>query len=278
MTDIGVSDEHDHNFAWSVPTRLGTSAELRDGAMVGDVRSLPATTVHGAMRVSAVVFFVDAVGGIAIDTDPDTWSFTSDLSVRLPAVAAPERILGRADVLRVGRRSATVAVPLTHPNGDDLGLGLEAFARVPRRDTDPPKPDIDRVMLAEVWAEVTPLDVPLREAAGLRVIDAATGVVELALRADLLNPAGALQGAMVALVAEAAAEELATATIGSPQVVTDIDIRYLAQTRRGPVQTRARFIGPPADGSIVVDIVDVTADKLVTIVTLRTHPAPLPEG
>ena len=274
VTDIGVSDEYAHDFEWSVPSRLGTSAELRDGIMVGDVRSLPATLVHGALRVSAVVFFVDAVAGIAIDTDPEMWAFTSDLSVRLPVVPAPERIVGRADVLRVGRRSATVAVPLQLPGGEDLGLGLVGFARVARREGDPPKPDIDRMGLAEVWAGVAPLDVPLREAAGVRVLDAASGEVELALKPDLLNPAGALQGAMVALVAEAAAEELATAAAGSPQVVTDIDVRYLAQSRQGPIRSRSRFIGPPSDGSIAVDLVDVTLDKLVTTVTLRTHPAP----
>jgi acyl-coenzyme A thioesterase PaaI-like protein len=275
MTDIGASSTFAREDGWPVPARLGMTAELRDGVMTGELQRLDATVVHGALRASAVVYLVDAVGGIAIDTDPDMWSFTSDLSVRIPAGPAPEQILARADILRVGRRSATVAVPLTLPDGEELGVGLTGFARVPRRDTDPPKPDIDAVMLAEAWAAIPPLDVPLREAAGLRVVDASIGVVELALRPDLLNPAGALQGAMVALVAEAAAEELATATIGSPQVVTDIDVRYLAQARQGPLRTRARFIGPPADGSLVVDIIDPSLDdKLVTVVTLRTRPAP----
>ena len=171
MTDIGVSDEFAHDFAWSVPSRLGTSAELRDGVMHGDIRSLPATLVHGAIRASAVVFLVDAVAGIAIDTDPEMWSFTSDLSVRLPAVPAPERILGWADVLR-GAPVGDGGGSAPPPGGDDLGLGLVGFARVPRRDTDPPKPDIDRMGLAEVWSRITPLDVPLREAAGVRVLDA----------------------------------------------------------------------------------------------------------
>ncbi len=273
MTDIGISDEFAH-FNWTIPTRLGTMAQLRDGVMTGEVRSLPATMVHGTLRMSAVVFLVDAVAGIGIDTDPDMWSFTSDLSIRLPVVAAPERILARADILRVGRRSATVSVPLTLPDGTDLGLGLLGFARVPRRDGDPPKPDIDLVKMVEAWTRVPPLDVPLREAAGVRVLDAAAGEVELELRKDLLNPAGALQGAMVSLVAEAAAEELVTAALGSPHVVTEIDIRYLAQGRQGPLRTRARFIGPPADGSVVVDIVDTSLDKIVTVVTLRLRTPP----
>lgn len=275
MTDIGVSDEFDRSFEWSVPSRLGASVELRDEVMVGALRSLPATLVHGALRASAVVFLVDAVAGLVVDADPDMWSFTSDLSVRIPSVPAPERVLARADVLRSGRRSATVSVPLSLPSGDALGVGLIGFARVPRRDTDPPKPDIDVSRLAEVWAGVVDLDEPLREAAGVRVVDASRGEVELALRPDLLNPAGALQGAMVALVAEAAAEDLASHATGAPQVVTDIDVRYLAQARQGPLRTRTRFVGPASDGSVVVEIVDVGLDaKLVAIVTLRTRPAP----
>jgi acyl-coenzyme A thioesterase PaaI-like protein len=275
MTDIGASEAFAREDGWPVPARLGMTAEFADGVMVGELRRLPETMVHGALRACAVVYLVDAVAGIAIDTDPTMWSFTSDLSVRMPAVPAPDRIIGRSDILRVGRRSATVAVPLTLADGTEIGIGLSGFARVPRRDTDPPKPDLSQVMRPEAWTSIPPLDVPVREAAGLRVVDAAAGIVELVLRPDLLNPAGALQGAMVGLVAEAAAEELATAALGAPQVVTDIDIRYLAQSRQGPLRTRARFVGPPADGSILVDIVDATLDKLVTTVTLRTHPAPL---
>jgi acyl-coenzyme A thioesterase PaaI-like protein len=274
MTDIGAGQAFANEGGWPVPARLGMTAELRDGVMVGELRRLAETMVHGALRACAVVYLVDAVAGIAIDTDPTMWSFTSDLSVRMPSMPAPELLVGRSDILRVGRRSATVAVPLTLTSGDEVGLGLSGFARVPRRDTDPPKPDLSLVMRPEAWAGIPPLDVPVREAAGLRVVDAGAGVLELVLRPDLLNPAGALQGAMVALVAEGAAEELATATIGAPQVVTDIDIRYLAQSRQGPLRTRTRFVGPPSDGSLVVDIIDTSLDKLVTVVTLRTRPAP----
>ena len=39
---------------------------------------------------------------------------------------------------------------------------------------------------------------------------------------------------MVALFAEAAAEELASARFGIPAVVTELDLRYLAQTGDGP--------------------------------------------
>ena len=59
-----------------------------------------------------------------------------------------------------------------------------------------------------MWEDPPFLDKPLREEAGVEVLDASAGVVGEVVP-ELLNPAGTLQGAMVALVAEAAAEELA---------------------------------------------------------------------
>lgn len=274
MTDIGVTSEL-ASHGWTIPSRLGTNAEITPAGVVGTLTRYPTTMVAGALRMAAVVFLVDAVAGITLDTDPDAWSFTSDLSVRFPAVAAPETIVATAVVLREGRRSATAAVPLCLGDGTPFGIGLSGFARVPRRPDDPPKPSIDLSHLGELWAGIPPLDLPLREATGIRVLDASRGEVELVLRPDLANPAGALQGALVSLVAEVAAEELAGAVLGSPQVVTEIDIRYLAQARTGPVRSRSRLIGPPTDGSVLVDLLDAGLDgKHLATVTLRTRPAP----
>ena len=57
------------------------------------------------------------------------------------------------------------------------------------------------------------------------------------------NPNGTLQGGMVALLAESAAEDLLEARFGEPVVVTDLDIRYLARAEHGPVRTSCRLIG-----------------------------------
>ena len=53
------------------------------------------------------------------------------------------------------------------------------------------------------------LDRPLREEAGIVVLDPSAGALEMQVTPEFRNPAGTLQGAMVALFAEAAAEELA---------------------------------------------------------------------
>ncbi len=274
MTDIGPNPSLDEIVAEYIPARLGTTLDLSGPGLVVSQWANPATTIHGAMRAAAVVFLVDAAAGIALDRDPEMWTFTSNLSVRMPAIAAPTQLLARSITLREGARSSTVSIPITLPSGEQVGLGLASFARVPRRPDDPPKFALNLEELAESWADVAPLDRPLAEAAGIEVIDAAAGTVEVALEPKLLNPAGALQGAMVGLVAEVAAEEMVAAAVGRPQVVTDLDIRYLTQARQGPIRTRSVFVGPPCDASVVVELVDTSLDKVVTVVTLRTHDAP----
>ena len=66
------------------------------------------------------------------------------------------------------------------------------------------------------------------------MLDPLAGALEMPVTPELRNPAGTLQGAMVALLAEAAAEELVSARFGLPAVVTELDLRYLAQTGDGP--------------------------------------------
>src|SRR5204863_439635 len=112
--------------------------------------------------------------------------------------------------------------------GDDepLGLGYAGFNRQARREGDHPNPDIDEA--ARRWGRYVPLDKPLIETVGVRVLDEASGQVEVEMRDELRNPAGAMQGAMIALVGEAAAEAVLTHHGVVRPVVTDIDIRYLA--------------------------------------------------
>ena len=124
-----------------------------------------------------------------------------------------------------------------------------------------------------------PLQEPLRAAARYRSLDPALGIVSVDLDADLLNPAGTLQGAMVAGLAETAAEDLADhlRLLGTDRhVVTEIEIRFLAQNRVSPIVSSAWVVGPPSAGTIRVDLVDDGGTgRLTTSVVLRVHPAPV---
>ncbi|HEX6419603.1 MAG TPA: hypothetical protein VFZ77_13980 [Acidimicrobiales bacterium] len=260
--------------AASVPNRLGVTARLQDGDLVLDLAPRPEVLRHGVVRASVLSFAVDVVAGIVLDDDPTVWTLTSDMSVRMRPVPAPARITAANRVLRRGRRSATCAVELTDDAGAPVASGAVGFARVPRRPTDPPKPAVTPERAAELFRGQPALSRPLRDEAGIEVVDAADGVVQVGVTPELRNPAGTLQGAMVALLAEAAAEELVSTRFESPAVVTDLDLRYLAQAPVGPVRTRSRLLGAAHDAPVEVELVDTSTGKLTTLVYARAVAVP----
>jgi acyl-coenzyme A thioesterase PaaI-like protein len=115
----------------------------------------------------------------------------------------------------------------------------------------------------------------LLDTVGVRVLDPASGKVEVALRDELRNPAGALQGAMVAVIGEAAGEAMLTHRGALRSVVTDIDIRYLAMGRVGPIHSHARLLGDAPTDAIAVELYDRGRDdRIISTMLLRAAPAP----
>jgi acyl-coenzyme A thioesterase PaaI-like protein len=252
----------------SIPSRLNVSIAEID-PLVLRVHPVPTTCRLGSIRTSVLSFVVDAVAGIGIDTEPDAWLFTSDMAVRVRPIPAPAHVDARATVLRAGRRSVTCEVRLVDDSGAPVGHGVLGFSRVERKATDPPKPQVGAAEIAEHWTTVTPIEEPLADAAGIRVLDAAAGVVEVDADPMLNNMAGVMQGAMVALVAEVAAEEAASDRLGAPAFITELDIRYLQQVRSGPVRSSCEWLGDRPDSPIRVTLVDTSTDRLVTHVVAR---------
>jgi acyl-coenzyme A thioesterase PaaI-like protein len=259
----------------SVPSKLGTRLTLEDGQLVGHLHSPPEIAARGAVSVAAVAFLIDVVGGLTIDNDPTIWAFTSDLIIRLPLAPAPESVDTRAVILRNGARSAICEMPLT-VGGEEWGSSLISFAKVPRREGDPVKLPFD-AHAATTRMPTEPLKESLRDAAGFVSRDRSHGVVASELRTELLNPAGAMQGAVVAGLIEAAAEDLADERLGGdrPYVVTEMEVRFLAQNRHAPIVSAARFVGDPADGLMRIDLLDDNGTgKLTTAAVVRVAPGP----
>ncbi len=256
----------------SVPARLGVSARMEGDDLVLGLTSAPEIEHHGVVRASVLAFVVDAVAGISVDRDPDAWSLTTDLSLRMLPVVAPARFEARSTVVREGRRSVTCAVEVTDNEGRPVATSAIGFARVPRRDRDPPKPRVTPADAAVLFDGRPKLTRPLRDEAGIEVVDAAEGIVELDVTAELRNSAGTLQGAMVALLAEAAAEDLVAARFDLPAVVTDLDLRYLARAPRGRVRTRSQLLGDDPGAPMRIELRDMAADRLTTLVFARARP------
>ena len=99
-------------------------------------------------------------------------------------------------ILRESSRSAIAEVRLSDPDGP-VGFATVGFVEIPRREGDPPKPTFDAQEGPQVWTMSAPLEEPVEVAAGITVLDAAAGVVEVEVTPTLRNPSGAMQGAMV---------------------------------------------------------------------------------
>jgi acyl-coenzyme A thioesterase PaaI-like protein len=253
----------------AVPSRLGATGLVDERGLVMELEPRLETLHCGVVRLSVLTFLVDVVAGVTLDTDPNAWTFTTDLSLRMRPVSAPAKVVATSTILRQGRRSAHCLVEVTDGAGAHLASGTIGFAYTPRKPADPPKPIVDVHSVARYFTQRQFLTRPLREEAGIVTVDPAAGVIELPVRPEVCNPAGTVQGAMVALVAEAAAEDLVGSRLGAPAVVTDLDIRYLAQAHVGPVRSRCRSLGDDADAPVEVLLIDQSTDRVTTVVYAR---------
>ena len=56
-------------------------------------------------------------------------------------------------------------------------------------------------------------------------------------------------------------------------VVTELDVRYLAQANVGPVRTKCRLVGTAPDDPVEVRLVDTATGRISTLVYARAVPA-----
>jgi acyl-coenzyme A thioesterase PaaI-like protein len=103
---------------------------------------------------------------------------------------------------------------------------------------------------------------PFAENVGARVVE--PGVVEVDRRPYVMQPWGTVQGGVIALLGELAAESL----MGG--AVIDLDVRYLSAVRVGPARTSATAVGA---STVRVEVRDAGSDdRLAALVVARTLP------
>ncbi|MCY4037433.1 MAG: PaaI family thioesterase [bacterium] len=227
----------------------------------------------GQVRPSVLMLLADIAGGmIGERADPECWHFTTDFQLRTAAAPLPDHIDAVAEVLRAGAGTLACECRFSTPDGAEMGYAQIGFGRYRPRPGDPAKTAYDppRPNLTGL----ADIDRPLAEVVGIEVADAAAGHVEVELAPQLLNPAGMMQGAMVALVGEVGAETLASHDLGAPHAVADMDIRYLLGGKIGPVYSTCRWMGDPTSGWVVAEIRDLgKGDRLMATMMLRVRPA-----
>jgi uncharacterized protein (TIGR00369 family) len=210
---------------------------------------------------------------------PD-WIATADLSFASgdPIVEGP--IVVAARLVRAGSNVVVVRVDVGDGAGDDrvetmrpAGRGLMTFARIPGAAS---------AVSGRVLPESTPKQsmalagsgfrAPLLDQLGVRVKDAAGGVIEVDRTEYTRNSFGSINGGVIAIAAEAAAEALLMSQARSFEAV-DISVTYLSQTRIGPARTAATFVRfDPHHAVVEVRLVDAgNDDQLLALSTVTLH-------
>lgn len=184
------------------------------------------TVLVSAVDLVASLFVREAAGNDA--------TFTSDLSLRAPIAGIPSVLDVRGEVLRSGSRLITTEVRV-EADGQIFALGESTFSRIPRKG--PGRPRLEDLRIPRVF-ESHPVEQPLDEEVGIVRSQGTPGIVTLPLRPELLNPEGIFQGALVGLLIESAAQSLAP----EASIVEEMDLRYLAAGKAGPIEAQASWI------------------------------------
>ena len=105
-------------------------------------------------------------------------------------------------------------------------------------------------------------DASLWEALQLEVVDAAAGVVQIPMTDYVRNSFGTINGGVMIMAAEAAAELAAQEALGAPVAAMSLNYRFLDQTRIGPAQTQTTLMGHGDHGAVaVVRLIDTQRDR-----------------
>jgi uncharacterized protein (TIGR00369 family) len=228
---------------------------------------VPEVCTHdGSVRAGALATLVDVIGGgLAAQVAHPGWIATADLTLHVVGAATSGAIEARARVSHAGRTTVVIEVDLYDDTGTRFGIATMSFAVLPRRDENP---DITTSMSSGPSTMALPtsgMQASMLDELEVRVVDAARGELEAPVGEWSLNSLGAMQGGAVATVVDAAAESAASTHAGTPLVVTDIQLTYLALARVGPMRTRVDVLGT-APGAVTthVETVDTGSGSRVT--------------
>jgi acyl-coenzyme A thioesterase PaaI-like protein len=239
----------------------------------------------GRPRVGVAAVIADMIAGqTAIREVAPSWIATSNLALQVGDLPSEGTLVGHPKVLRKGATTIVIEVRLEHlESARDVGLATLGFAILPRRNE--MQAELHRSREGGEDSVYAPAGSgfakPLFEAIGIRFDSANSGSAdsgrascwaEVDLDPYLQNTLGALQGGVVAILVEAAAERQAISLLGGPVRVRGLELHYLKLGRKGPIRARARELARTGSGMIVrVEMVDRgDADALLTVATVWT--------
>ena len=172
-----------------------------------------------------------------------------------------------------GRTTLVIEVELDHlETGTSAGLATISFSILPSRNphqarahwVENPEPRSEFAMHTSGFKK------PLLDTLGLEFDSEDPGVARLAVGPYVINTLGAMQGGVVAILIDAAADHYAQHELGAMARVYGLEIHYLKLARVGPARAEARTLGATGSGLLVrVSLYDEGADDvLLSVATL----------
>ncbi len=210
-------------------------------------------------RPSVLLTIADCIAGVpAMHASTPRLAVTLDMVVRTVAPAMDAELDVTSDLLKKGRNTVGSEVRFTNAGTDELvALAYLTFMASARpEDLSPPIPD------GMAFSGSMPVSFP--ERVGIRAV--APGITELDRRPFVQQASGSLQGGMVTLLGETAAESL------TGQPVVELDARFFTGVRVGPGRATAELVG---DGVVRVEVRDAgNEDRLAALVVARVSGSP----
>lgn len=243
-------------------SELGLQVSADGDTLRGRALAVPEVCVPEAavVRPSVLMTWGDILmGSLANEHTTPRVCMTVDLSVRVIApIRAGQECISVGRLLKVGR-TLTFAETTFSVRGSDEPAAVElgTFVASPR----PEDVSVPVVRGAGSLPDrsVPAVPAPVSEMLGTHVV--APGVVEVPRHPRLLNWADTVQGGAVAACAEEA-----VLALGDGIVPSELEVRFLATVRTGPMRATARRLGP----WVRVDVVDAGAgDRLCGVAVAR---------
>jgi acyl-coenzyme A thioesterase PaaI-like protein len=256
----GASEEpgYQQSFVGQIPFGFTLSEDGLEMAGDAGVTDMLRSTRSGPPRASLLATIADCMAGIpaCIVTTPSL-AVTLDIAVRMVADHCGDLLDMTGEIVKRGRSTVAGEVRFTDARTRDLvATSYVTFMASPRpQDLAPP--------LMRGMRTTGSMPVTFPEFVGTRLMSA--GVVEVELTPFVMQASGSLQGGVVALIGEMAAESLC----GSR--VLDLDVRYLSAVRVGPGRATAALLGPDL---VRIEVRDVGSEgRLAALIFARMAPA-----
>jgi len=231
---------------------------------------------QGAMQVGFIATLFDLVGGeLAARTAYPDWIATADLVLYSKQRVRAGELMAVGSVVRAGRSSVVIeadilAKPKQSEAATSIGSAMAAFTILHRReDTVQTARDDASHQVFTLEGNGLPQDVLGKT--GLRVLDEASGVVEINMSDYVRNAFHGLHGGMFGLIADVAGQSAARAVTRRPLITSDLSIHYLSMGKVGPFYTKTSVVRATEDSVVTrVEILDKGKDDLLMAVANNT--------